>query len=613
MADTREMAAELINRFNYADGFRQQYDERALENYKLYTGYREMLPPELKGRSNLHIPKTYELVDSLRARYLRAMFTQSPVIEYIPNPLLYFQEGLIPADYLKMLVIAEDSAKYSTYLVDQQLRNSQAYKRFYDFVTSFLVFPAGILSVGWKYEQKRVKQRGMQLDPGLGIEVEAVIEKKATTYDDNNINYVDYYDFWPDPRGTDLDNSRFCFHREWSTEAELKEKLAVLEKAGSGRVYKPDDREALAAAGASLVGGASERMAEVGLSAETGQGHWANIRHGYQIELLHYWEDERHTIIANRVETVFDGKNPYWHGKKPFLTTSFDPRPGEFYGFSAVELIEHMQHELNTNKNQRIDNVSFVLNRMWKVRRGADIDESELVSRPHGIIYVDNDDDVSPLETDDITSSSYNEENIIKQDMDNVLGAPAVIRGVDPERKQTATETSIKNNAADIKFQVKTMLHEALTERLAEMLDMNNQQFVDRPRIFRVEDEWQVVTPEELRGHNLYRPASNSMDVNSNKEVRRQQIMELQQIIQDKPSIDQYELLKLVLDAFGIRGTEKLLVPKEQMMQQQTAVPGQEQVPGQMPLQPQSGPAAQPQQMIQNLMQQAMQGQQGGT
>lgn len=611
MPDTREMAAELISRFHYADSFRQQYDERALENYKLYTGYREKLPPELEGRSNLHIPKTYELVDSLRARYLRAMFTQSPVIEYIPNPLLYFQEGLSSADYLQMLVTAEDSAKYSTYLVDQQLRNSQVYKRFYDFVTSLLVFPAGVLSVGWKYEQKKIKRRGMQLDPELGIEVEAVIERKAVTYDDNSLNYVDYYDFWPDPRGTDLDNSRFCFHREWSTEAELKGKLAVLEKAGSGKVYKPDDWDALVAAGASLVGGASERMAEVGLSAETGQGHWKDIRHGYQIELLHYWEDDRHTIIANRTETVFDGKNPYWHGKKPFLTTSFDPRPGEFYGFSAVELIEHMQHELNTNRNQRIDNVSFVLNRMWKVLRGADIDESELVSRPHGIIYVDSPDDVNPLETDDITGSSYNEENIIKEDMNNVLGAPAVIRGVDPERKQTATETSIKSNAADIKFQVKTMLHEALLERLAELLDMNNQQFVDKPKIFRVEEEWQVVTPDEMRGHNLYRPASNSMDVNSNKEVRRQQIMELQQIVQGNPSIDQYELLKLVLDAFGIRGTEKLLVPKEQMMQQQQMPqPGQGQTkqPGQMPGQPQGGPAAQPQQMMQTLMQQARQG-----
>lgn len=616
MSDSSSLAAELISRFNYADGFRHQYDQRAIENYKLYTGYREQLPPQLAGRSNLHIPKTYELVDSLRARYLRAIFGQSPVIEFVPNPLLYFQEGLNPADYLQMLLTAEDSAKYSTYLVDQQLRNSQVYRRIYDFITSMLVFPAGIMSIGWKYKTKKMKQRGMKLDEETGIYIEDVIEQETVTYDDNELQYVDYYDFWPDPRGIDMDSCRFVFHREWATEDSLKEKLAVLAEAGSGKVYEPDDWETLISAGTSLSGGASERMAEVGLSAETGQGHWENIRHGYQIELLHYWEDERYIIIANRNQVVYDGENHYWHGKKPFVVTSFDPKPGEFYGFSAVELIEHLQHELNTNRNQRIDNVSFVLNRMWKVRRSADVDENDLVSKPHGIIYIDSPDDVQSIETQDITRSSYNEENIIKEDMDNVLGAPAVVRGVEPERRQTATETSVKTNAADIKFQVKTMLHETILERIAIIMDINNQQFVDRPRIFRVEEEWQVVTPDEMRGHHLYRPASSSLDVTSNREVRRQQVLELLQIVEGRPEIDQYELLKMVMEAFSIRGTETLLKPKEQLMEQPGAMPGEQplqqqaQGPQVQPQGPQ-GPQVQPQaadNMLGNLLAQAMQG-----
>ena len=87
----------------------------------------------------------------------------------------------------------------------------------------------------------------------------------------------------------------------------------------------------------------------------------------------------------------------------------FEQLPNEFYGLSAVGLVEHLQHELNTTRNQRIDNVSFVLNRMWKVRRGADIDDSELVSRPHGVVHVDNPDDVTPFEMSGVTASSYNE------------------------------------------------------------------------------------------------------------------------------------------------------------------------------------------------------------
>ena len=63
--------------------------------------------------------------------------------------------------------------------------------------------------------------------------------------------------------------------------------------------------------------------------------------------------------------------------------------------------MKDLQAELDTLRNQRIDNISFVLNRMWKVRKGADIDEAELVSRPHGIIRVDNPDDVTELAMND--------------------------------------------------------------------------------------------------------------------------------------------------------------------------------------------------------------------
>lgn len=595
MADKRDTTAELLARFLYAEGHRQDYDIRALENYRLYTGYRDPLPKELRGRSNLHIPKTYELIRTIRARYLLAIFSTSPVVEFIPNPLLYFQESISAAEYLQMLLSAEDSAKYATYLIDQQLRNSAAFRKLYDFITATLVFPAGVMAVGWKYEQKKMKQHGREFSQEFGVEIESIVENHMTTYDDNELAYVDYYDFWPDPRGTDIDNCRFVFSREWVTETELKAKLEVLDRAGSGTVYQPESWDALTNAGSHLQGGATERLTEVGYAGETSQGYWSEPRKGYQIELLHYWENDRHAIIANRFECLFDGTNPYWHGKKPFLVASYDPRPGEFYGFSAVELIEHLQHELNTTRNQRIDNVSFVLNRMWKVRRGADIDENELVSRPHGIVYVDSPDDVVEMAMNEITGSSYREEEIIKNDMQDVLGAPEVVRGVEASRRQTATEITQKTSSADVKFQVAAMLYEEVLNRMAELMDMNNQQFITNPRIFKAEEEWKVVTPDEIRGHHLYRPKSSNQDMSANREIRRQQLLELQKLLQGHPNVEQMELLKLVLEAYGLRGTERILIEQPQ-------VPT---LPGGIPGQPQLGGQGVPQEMLATLMQQA--------
>src|SRR5690606_13863817 len=82
--DPKVRAAELITRFNYADRFRRQYDDKAVEWYKVYVGHREK--PVIEGRSNLHIPRTYEIVDSIRARIVRSFFATRPYLDFVPIP-----------------------------------------------------------------------------------------------------------------------------------------------------------------------------------------------------------------------------------------------------------------------------------------------------------------------------------------------------------------------------------------------------------------------------------------------------------------------------------------------------------------------------------------------
>ena len=587
MYDARETTAELLQRFNYADSWRQQYDARALAWYKLYVGWRAELPKQLKGRSNLHIPRTYEEIDTLRARFLKALFSSRPYIDFLPRPRDANPE-LLPA--------LEAKAKIAGALVDDQL--AAAVPAFYDFITCFLVYPAAIASVGWRYETRTVRARQAKLVQPTLFEVLAArlrgveaaprmvleeIEQEVVEHDDNDIQPVDYFDFWPDPRGRDLDTCRFVFHREWLTERELRDKLALLARAGGGQVYEPEDWEALAASGGALQDGREDRLAAIGLGSDDSQGYWKEPRKGYLMEVLHYWEDDRHAIVVNRHETVYDGPNPYHrHGKKPFIATSFDPLPGEFYGLSAVQLVEHLQHELNTSRNQRIDNVSLVLNRMWKVRRSSDIDENELVSRPHGIIWVDNPDDVTELAMNDVTASSYNDERILKEDMENVLGVPAVVRGAEPAGKQTATEVVTKNTSAGFRFDVKVMLYETLClKRLAYLMDCNNQQFIDQARLVRVYGplgmEWKRIEPWEVIGEHDYAPAGSSVDPMANKEIRRQQLNELLNIVSSRPEIAQYvklpELIRMLFQSYDIRAVEKLLLsPEELAAQQQAAV-----------------------------------------
>lgn len=611
--DRGARTAELVTRFAYAESWRKQYDSKALEWYRLYRGWRQKA--HIEGRSNLHIPKTYEYLDAIRARIVKSFFATRPYLEFIPRPFA----GATP----ELMAVNAEKAKVASALVDEQLDRNGIKRKFYDFITSVLIFPAGIMSVGWRVEDRTVRipipRIANPIDVAYnGAQPEFVVEYQEIServWDDNEIQVVDYFDFWPDPKGYDLDSCRFVFQREWLSREQIEHKLAVLEEAGLGRVF-PIDWEKVHSV-SNIQDGRYERMSAVGLAPETTDGFWADekgVRIGLTYEVLHYWEDQRYALLINRCELAYEGQNPYWkHGKKPYVVASFEPLPNEFYGMSAVEVIQHLQEELNTQRNQRIDNASMVLNRMWKVRRGADIDESELVSKPHGIIYVDQPDDVTEISFSDVPSSAYIEGNVIERDMENALSVPSVVRGVDPSRQETATEIVTKSSNAGVRFDVKIMLFEELgIKRLAMLMDLNNQQFLDADRVVRLFGEdasmsWVMVEPGDLIGERDYLPSGSNVDPAANKELRRQQLIQLMALAAQNPYIDRYELTKMLVQSFDVRNVERLLLPREVVEQQMAQMALQQMlheqvVAGRVPERQQNSGSRQPPQPQQSVL-----------
>lgn len=594
--DRKELTARLMHRFHYADSYRRQWEKTAIECYKLYVGWRDEPPREKRGRSNLHIPRPYEQVDALRARIVKSFFATRPYVEFLPVP----QGEKIDPDTLRANA---QQAAVAAALVDAQLERNNIVRKFYDWVTNLLVFPAAIFSVGWRYETKPVRRRievpVFYLDPATMQPIVAAdpftgqpmtqlitIETNEAVWDDNEIQVVDWWDWWGDPRGSDIDSCRYCFQREWVTRDQLESKLELLIATGSGKPY-PINLEELRGTSAHLEEGKWERMSAVGIAPDIGDDEWQDgERPGERFELMHYWTDDNYAILVNRQQLVWYGDNPYWrHHKKPFVVASYEPLPNELYGMSAVQIIAPLAHELNTHRNQRIDNVSLVLNRMWMKIRGADIDEDQLISRPGGVIEVDNFEQLRELPMSDVTSSSYAEENIIKMDMEGALGTTAVVRGADPVRQETATEIMQKNANAGIRFEVKIMLFQDLgLERLCYLMDMNNQQFIDAARLVKLFGEnnaweWYIAKPGELIGEHEYRPAGSNVDPAANREVRRQQLTQMLQAVHalNMPYFDRYKLARLWAESFDLRNVDAIMIPEQQwrqmeMMQQQQLV-----------------------------------------
>ena len=96
--------------------------------------------------------------------------------------------------------------------------------------------------------------------------------------------------------------------------------------------------------------------------------------------------------------------------------------PKQAVGCGVVEPILDIQNAYNLTRNQRFENISLILNRMWKVKRGANINRKELHSRAGGVVTVGSSDDIEPLQMPDVTGSSFNETQSLNTEVQQANG-----------------------------------------------------------------------------------------------------------------------------------------------------------------------------------------------
>lgn len=123
------------------------------------------------------------------------------------------------------------------------------------------------------------------------------------------------------------------------------------------------------------------------------------------------------TEAALLKDTVFTGKRPYVMGCCNIETHKVMPS-------SIPQLSKGLQDETNEVANQRIDNVKFVLNKKWFVKRGKEADVQGLLRNvPGGVVMLDDPQgDVKEVTWDDVTASSFQEHSALSMEMDELLG-----------------------------------------------------------------------------------------------------------------------------------------------------------------------------------------------
>lgn len=113
----------------------------------------------------------------------------------------------------------------------------------------------------------------------------------------------------------------------------------------------------------------------------------------------------------------------WWHGHRPYTMGFCVIETHKVYPSGLARISKDTQAEINEIANQRIDNVKLAMNKRWKAKRGAQVDIRSLTRNlPNSVTMVSNMDDIDQLKFDDVTGSSYQEQDRLNLDFDDLTG-----------------------------------------------------------------------------------------------------------------------------------------------------------------------------------------------
>ena len=114
----------------------------------------------------------------------------------------------------------------------------------------------------------------------------------------------------------------------------------------------------------------------------------------------------------------------YFHGRRPFVMGCCILETHKPYPEGVAGITKDTQAEINEIANQRIDNVKFAMNKRYFVKRSKQVDIRSLTRNVPGSVTMLTDiDDVKVQETNDVTASSYQEQDRLNLDFEDIAGA----------------------------------------------------------------------------------------------------------------------------------------------------------------------------------------------
>jgi len=527
--DRDERVFMVLDRFERAQAARTHQEEiwrEALRIYRFKKNLRPVYDTEgnivlLKGkvpqgeewRSNIFIPYAFALVETVQPRMTAAMFASRPI---------FFVLGRSPEDH--------NHAPAVEALLDFQAEVSGLQEAWKVVQKSALIFGTGVGKIGWG-RAGPVGGRSAYVGPLL---------KPVYTPD-----------FYPDPSAMNLDECMWVIHRIFMPLDRLR-KLA--EEPDNDGVYDLAAIERLA--GTQAPEAPMRDQLERALGAT---GHFSDRPGENIVELLEMWDviQNRVIVVANRQVVIRDTENPYAHGQLPFVVIKDHLPIDSFWGIGEVEPIIDLQRELNTTRNQRIDNVSLALAAPVFINMMAlpgTVDPASFrweKGKVYPVMGPANQAVFIPA-IPDVTAGSYREEMQVKADMQTVLGVHDVVQGRWPVRRETATAVIRLMQEANARFaeKIREFADSGLSV-VARHYHALDAQFLSVEMAVRILGAGAVsfinIRPDEIQGAFDFRVASVAAEPAAAREERLSKLVELSPLLLQSGVVDPYRLIRQIL------------------------------------------------------------------
>jgi hypothetical protein len=505
--------------FTKWDSWRKPWENLWNECYKLYLNISEMMKTPTRAR--IFIPAVFQVIEAAVPKIMTLIFGDTEFFDVVADDPK--RQGF--ADIIKRLL------KY-------QLMKADFFLKFIDYTKQLLMYGTSYFYVYWKVERKWVHKRtpirGPKTFGGFTISNNAIIgwkEEKVYEVTERRpeVEVLDVLDVYPDPEARSEKDSRAIWVRSWMDLSEVKE-------LGAGNYPVFDPQNVLR-----IEHGTKNTLSESRQVRNSMRGLQTGYVDSNQVELLTRWglcdldgdgiREETLIVIANRKYLLRAMPNPFDHQKRPILKSTLFPVPLEWFGIGLIEPIIPLQHELNTIRRQRLDNVNLILNRMWKVNSFADIDMETLVSSPNGIILTDDMNAVEALETANVTQDAYNEAALIQNDIDSAT-TPKSVQGTPNSGSlgRTAKGAQLIIGQALEKFGTATKLaEESGIKRMLRMMHQLNEQFIDSEEMLNDPSGYGKlftqlefpVTPEMIRAEVSFQMKGISEMINAEAKINQ--------------------------------------------------------------------------------------------